>query len=96
MFNMDFSKKLVIETESLDWIASPAIGVWRKPLEREEKESGHTTSIVKYDPESSFSSGLRQTPLAGLATQSSVSVSITSLFEKSILNIMATLLLLSF
>lgn len=55
MFNMDFSKKLVIETESLDWIASPAKGVWRKPLEREEKESGHTTSVVKYDPESSFS-----------------------------------------
>ena len=54
MFNMDFSKKLVIETESLDWIASPAIGVWRKPLEREEKESGHTTSVVKYEAGASF------------------------------------------
>lgn len=55
MFNMDFSKRLVIETDKLDWVASPAKGVWRKPLEREEKESGHTTSVVKYDPQSSFS-----------------------------------------
>ncbi|WP_295892068.1 cupin domain-containing protein [uncultured Vibrio sp.] len=55
MLNMDFSKKRVIETEPLDWVASPAKGVWRMPLEREEKESGHTTSVVRYQPESSFS-----------------------------------------
>lgn len=41
MFNMDFSKKLVIETESLDWITSPAKGVWRKPLERRERIGSH-------------------------------------------------------
>lgn len=55
MLNMDFSKRLVIETDPMEWVASPAKGVWRKPLEREAKESGHTTSVVKYDPESSFS-----------------------------------------
>ena len=55
MLNMDFSERLVIETEKVDWIKSPAAGVWRKPLEREAKESGHTTSIVKYDAGASFS-----------------------------------------
>jgi len=52
--NMDFSKQVVIETAKLSWLASPAQGVWRKPLERENIESGYTTSIVKYDAGSSF------------------------------------------
>lgn len=56
MINMDFSKRLLIETVDAKWQKSPAIGVWRKPLEREDKESGHTTSIVKYEPGCSFSS----------------------------------------
>ena len=30
-------------------------GVWRKPLAREAPESGHATSIVRYDPGSAFS-----------------------------------------
>ena len=38
----------------MPWQPSPAQGVWRKPLEREDKESGHTTSIVKYDAGSAF------------------------------------------
>ncbi|WP_375753640.1 cupin domain-containing protein [Vibrio sp. HN007] len=54
--NMDFHNKLVIETNKQDWIASPAKGVWRKPLEREAAESGHTTSIVRYDAGSKFAS----------------------------------------
>lgn len=54
MLNMDFSQRLVIKTAEQEWIASPAVGVWRKPLEREAKESGHTTSIVKYEPNSAF------------------------------------------
>lgn len=33
---------------------SPAPGVWRKPLAREEAERGHATSLVKYDPGASF------------------------------------------
>lgn len=54
MLNMNFSEKLTIETAAMEWDKSPAAGVWRKPLEREEKESGHTTSIVKYEPGSAF------------------------------------------
>lgn len=53
--NMNFNEKLVIETDKQDWIASPAQGVWRKPLEREAAESGHTTSLVRYDAGSRFS-----------------------------------------
>ncbi|MGL4746621.1 MAG: cupin domain-containing protein, partial [Shewanella sp.] len=49
MLNMDFSERVVINAEPQPWLPSPAQGVWRKPLERESKESGHTTSIVKYD-----------------------------------------------
>lgn len=54
MFNMDFTQRLAIDTQEQDWQASPAKGVWRKPLEREAKESGHTTSIVKYEAGSAF------------------------------------------
>ncbi|KZZ06510.1 cupin, partial [Oleiphilus sp. HI0078] len=55
MLNMDFSEKLALDTAKMEWDKSPAAGVWRKPLEREAKESGHTTSIVMYEPGSSFS-----------------------------------------
>lgn len=55
MLNMDFSKRIVIDTAQQEWIASPSKGVWRKPLEREAEESGHTTSVVKYEPNSQFS-----------------------------------------
>jgi anti-sigma factor ChrR (cupin superfamily) len=55
MLNMDFKKRVVIDTQQLDWLASPRAGVWRKPLAREAAEQGHATSIVKYDPNSSFS-----------------------------------------
>lgn len=54
MLNMDFKQRLVIETTDQTWLKSPAAGVWRKPLEREDAESGHTTSIVRYEPGSSF------------------------------------------
>ena len=52
--NIDFSERVVIETNKQQWITSPAQGVWRKQLERENKESGHTTSVVKYEPGSAF------------------------------------------
>ncbi|MEH6576048.1 MAG: cupin domain-containing protein [Amphritea sp.] len=55
MLNMDFSKRVVIDTDTQDWAASPAPGVLRKPLAREGRESGHATSIVSYAPGSSFS-----------------------------------------
>ena len=52
---MDFSKKVTIDTKNQAWQASPAKGVWRKPLAREEAEQGHATSIVRYDSGASFS-----------------------------------------
>ncbi|MGL6124013.1 MAG: cupin domain-containing protein [Shewanella sp.] len=55
MLNMNFSERVVIDTLQQSWLPSPAQGVWRKPLERETKESGHTSSIVKYDAGSQFS-----------------------------------------
>jgi anti-sigma factor ChrR (cupin superfamily) len=54
MYNIDFSKRVVIDTNKEEWIQSPANGVQRIPLERQEAESGHTTSIVEYLPGTSF------------------------------------------
>lgn len=56
MLNMDFSKRVVIDTQQQEWVASPMAGVWRKPLAREEAERGHATSIVRFEPGSRFSS----------------------------------------
>lgn len=53
-FNMDFSKNIFINTNNRDWLSSPSNKVLRIPLERENQESGHTTSIVKYLPNSVF------------------------------------------
>lgn len=54
MFNMDFSQTVIIDTNAQQSVASPAPGVWRKPLSREERERGHATSIVRFDPEARF------------------------------------------
>jgi anti-sigma factor ChrR (cupin superfamily) len=53
-YNLDFNENLVITTGEVEWIKSPSPNVLRIPLEREGKESGHTTSIVKYLPNSKF------------------------------------------
>lgn len=55
MLNMQFALRVVIKTSDQPWQASPASGVWRKPLAREQAERGHATSIVRYDPGASFS-----------------------------------------
>ncbi|MCZ6503525.1 MAG: cupin domain-containing protein [Gammaproteobacteria bacterium] len=55
MLNLDFSKRVVINTHTQDWVQSPLAGVWRKPLAREDAEHGHATSIVRYEPGASFS-----------------------------------------
>ena len=47
MLNMDFSQRVVIDTNNQQWVPSPKAGVWRKPLAREEAERGHATSIVE-------------------------------------------------
>ncbi|MCL6415250.1 cupin domain-containing protein [Aestuariirhabdus sp. Z084] len=56
MLNMKFDQRVVIATRQQQWQSSPAKGVWRIPLAREEAERGHATSVVKYDPGASFSS----------------------------------------
>ena len=55
MINMDFSQRVVVNTQQQTWQPSPMPGVWRKPLAREEAERGHATSLVRYDPGSRFS-----------------------------------------
>ncbi|SMF34073.1 anti-ECFsigma factor, ChrR [Alteromonadaceae bacterium Bs31] len=55
MLNMDMTQSITLDTNMMDWEASPAPGVWRKKLAREEAERGHATSIVRYDPGASFS-----------------------------------------
>ena len=52
--NMDFSAPVIIDTTTIAWAASPLPGVQRRRLERQNTESGHTTSIVRYAPGSSF------------------------------------------
>lgn len=54
MLNMDFTTKVVIRSQEMDWTPSPASGVLRKPLAREEAERGHATSIVRYEPGARF------------------------------------------
>ncbi len=51
---MNFDERLAINTQKQEWQPSPSATVWRKPLEREAKESGHTTSVVRYEPGASF------------------------------------------
>lgn len=54
MLNLDFTKRVVINTDDMAWVNSPAKGVMRKPLARAEQESGHATSIVAYQKGSKF------------------------------------------
>lgn len=54
MLNLDFDKRVVIETAAREWQPSPMPGVWRKPLAREDAERGHATSIVRYEPGAHF------------------------------------------
>ncbi|MGI9275755.1 MAG: cupin domain-containing protein [Endozoicomonas sp.] len=56
MLNMDFSQRLVMNTQTMGWVPSPSPHVMRKPLERSAKDSGHVTSMVKYAANASFPS----------------------------------------
>ena len=52
--NQDYSQRVAYRLDALSWEPSPAKGVWRKKLERQAAESGRATSLVRYDPGSSF------------------------------------------
>ncbi|ENM3767979.1 cupin domain-containing protein [Vibrio cholerae] len=58
MLNMQMAERVVIDTASQPWLPSPMPGVWRKPLERAAAESGHATSLVRYDAGAGFPSHL--------------------------------------
>lgn len=50
----DFSQRVVLHTNAMDWIASPAGGVERKMLDRIGEEKARATSIVRYAAGSAF------------------------------------------
>lgn len=50
----DLSQRVVVESESLDWIDSPMLGVQRRMLERDGEEVARATSVVRYAPNSHF------------------------------------------
>ena len=53
-YNLDYAKKLVINTNEKEWVPSSLPGVDRCMLERESVEAGITTSVVTYAPNSHF------------------------------------------
>ncbi|MGI9507227.1 MAG: cupin domain-containing protein, partial [Geminicoccaceae bacterium] len=54
--NADFSKRVVLHGEKIDWLETRMKGVKRRMLDRIGAESGHATTIVSYDPNSKFAS----------------------------------------
>jgi len=54
MLHSDLSEGLVLDTDTMPWVASPEPGVWRRMLERAGAESGRATSIVRYEPGARF------------------------------------------
>ncbi len=54
-YNLDYSKRLVIDTSKKVMESSNLPGVERIPLERERPESGITTSVVRYEAGATFS-----------------------------------------
>lgn len=54
--NADFSKRVVMHGDSIEWEASPMKGVDRRRLDRVDTKNERVTTIVRYAPESQFSS----------------------------------------
>jgi anti-sigma factor ChrR (cupin superfamily) len=51
----DLTQLAIVHTDELAWQQSPSPTVWRKRLElRGDVERGRVTSVVRYDPDSSF------------------------------------------
>lgn len=51
----DFKQRVLVHSDSLDWINSPIQGVDRRPLDRVGDEVARATSIVRYAAGSKFS-----------------------------------------
>lgn len=54
--NNDFTKRVVMHGDSIEWEASPMKGVDRRRLDRVDADQDRVTTIVRYAPESKFSS----------------------------------------
>lgn len=52
--NADLSQRVVVESEALPWVDSPAAGIARRMLERDGAEVARATSIVRYAAGSRF------------------------------------------
>jgi anti-sigma factor ChrR (cupin superfamily) len=55
LINADFATRVHVQSNDVDWIASPLAGVDRKMLDRVGGEIARATSIVRYAPRSHFS-----------------------------------------
>ncbi|HET7884285.1 MAG TPA: cupin domain-containing protein [Acetobacteraceae bacterium] len=55
LLNADLSRAATVDSEALDWVASPMAGVERRMLERDGDEVARATSVVRYAPGSAFS-----------------------------------------
>ncbi|MDG0981076.1 MAG: cupin domain-containing protein [Tateyamaria sp.] len=53
--NADFSQRVLVHSDQLEWNASPMPGVDRRMLDRIGGEVARATTIVRYAPESKFS-----------------------------------------
>lgn len=53
--NGDLSRRVAVDTARMEWTASPSGTVWRKRVHLVgPPESGQVTSVVRYEPDSSF------------------------------------------
>lgn len=52
--NADFTKRVLVNSDELDWVPSPMPGVDRRMLDRIGGEVARATSIVRYAPGSAF------------------------------------------
>lgn len=53
--NADFTQRVVVHSDALEWLASPIAGVDRRMLDRIGDEVARATTIVRYAPGSQFS-----------------------------------------
>lgn len=54
--NSDFSKRVLVHSDEIEWVPSPMAGVDRRMLDRIGEEVARATTIVRYAPGSHFSS----------------------------------------
>ena len=53
--NADFSKRVMLHSDEIEWKKSPMAGVDRRRLDRIDNEADRVTTIVRYAPNSHFS-----------------------------------------